>query len=101
MSYYVKTHKSEKLSRPTLFRLNAISHAEKLESLLLLLGNYNDHTENQTTIANLTSNIYVMKALSVNLETVPDKGSNSNTVNKLCVVIQLTYKKYESFIVYF
>ena len=97
MSYYVKTHKSEKLSRPNLFRL----HAEKLESLLLLLDNYNDHTENQTTIANLTSNIYVMKALSVNLETVPDKGSNSNTVNKLCVVIQLTYKKYESFIVYF
>ena len=100
MSYYVKTHKSEKLSRPDLFRLNAISHAEKLESLLLL-DNYNDHTENQTTIANLTSNIDVMKALSVNLETVPDKGSNSSTVNKLCVVIQLTYKKYESFIGYF
>ena len=100
ISYYVKTHISEKLSRPDLFRLNAISHAEKLESLLLL-DNYNDHTENQTAIANLTSNIDVMKALSVNLETVPDKGSNSSTVNKLCVVIQLTYKKYESFIGYF
>ena len=35
-----------------------ISHAEKLENLLLL---DNDHAENQTTIANLPSNIEVMK----------------------------------------
>ena len=61
-----------------------ISHAEKLENLLLL-DNY--HTEKQTTIANLPSNIEVMKPLNVNLETVPDKTSNSNIVNELCVVI--------------
>lgn len=61
-----------------------ISHAEKLENLLLL-DNY--HTEKQTTIANLPSNIEVMKPLNVNLETVPDKSSNSNIVNELCVVI--------------
>ena len=41
-----------------------------------------------------------MKALNVNLETVPDKISNSNIVNKLCAVIQLTDKKYEWFISY-
>ena len=80
-THYVKTHKSEKLSRPALFRL--ISHAEKLENLLLLLNN--DHTENQTTIANIPSNIDVMKDLNVNLETV--KSSNSSTVNELYVVI--------------
>ena len=79
MAYYVKTHKSEKLSRPDLFRLNGISHAEKLENLLLVSDNY--HTEKQTTIANLPSNIDVMKALNVNLETLPVKSSNSNTVN--------------------
>ena len=61
-----------------------ISHAEKLENLLLL-DNY--HTEKQTTIANLPSNIEVMKPLNVNLETVPDKTSNSNIVIELCVVI--------------
>ena len=61
-----------------------ISHAEKLENLLLL-DNY--HTEKQTTIANLPSNIEVIKPLNVNLETVPDKSSNSNIVNELCVVI--------------
>ena len=61
-----------------------ISHAEKLENLLLL-DNY--HTEKQTTIANLPSNIEVMKPLNVNLETVPDKSSNSNIVNELCVAI--------------
>ena len=79
MAYYVKTHKSEKLSRPDLFRLNGISHAEKLENLLLVSDNY--HTEKQKTIANLPSNIDVMKASNINLETLPDKSSNSNTVN--------------------
>ena len=38
-------------------------------------------------IANLPSNIEVMKPLNVNLETVPDKTSNSNIVIELCVVI--------------
>ena len=61
-----------------------ISHAEKLENLWLL---DNDHAENQTTIANLPSNIEVMKPGNVNLETVPDKSSNSNIVNELCVAI--------------
>ena len=61
-----------------------ISHAEKWENLLFL-DNY--HTEKQTTIANLPSNIEVMKPLNVNLETVPDKTSNSNIVIELCVVI--------------
>ena len=79
------THKSEKLSRADLFRLNGISHAEKLENLLSLLDN--DHTENQTTIANLQSNIDPMETLNVNLETVLDKSNNSNTVNELYVVI--------------
>ena len=41
-----------------------------------------------------------MKPLNVNLETVPDKTSNSNIVNEVCVVIQLTDKKYEWFINY-
>lgn len=63
MAYYVQAHKSEKLSRPDLFPLNGISHAEKLEILLLLL--YNDHTENQTAIADLPSNIDAIKALNV------------------------------------
>ena len=85
MAYYVKTHKSEKLSRPDLFRLNGISHGEKLENLLLVSDNY--HTEKQTTIANLPSNIDVMKTPNINLETLPDKSSNSNTVNWLCVVV--------------
>ena len=84
-AYCFKTHKSEKLSRPDLFRLNGISHAEKLENLLSLLDN--DHTENQTTIANLQSNIDTMETLNVNLETVLDKSNNSNTVNELYVVI--------------
>ena len=62
MAYYVQAHKSEKLSRPDLFPLNGISHAEKLE-ILLLLSNY--HTENQTAIADLPSNIDAIKALNV------------------------------------
>ena len=49
-----------------------ISHAEKIENLLLSLDN--NHTENQTSIANLPSNIEVMKVLNVNLETVPEKA---------------------------
>lgn len=57
-----------------------ISHAEKLENSLLLLDNY--YTENQTTTANLPSNIEVMKVLNVNLETGLDKSSNYNTVNE-------------------
>ena len=59
-------HKSEKLFRPCLFQMNIISHAEKVESLSFLLDN--DHTENQATIANLPSNIDVIKVLNVNLE---------------------------------
>ena len=91
-------HKSEKLFRPCLFQMNIISHAEKVESLSFLLDN--DHTENQATIANLPSNIDVIKVLNVNLEILVDNSSNSNAVNELCVLIWWTYNKYEWFIGY-
>ena len=43
MAYYVKMHKWGKLSRPDLFWLNGISHAEKLENLLFLSENDHQH----------------------------------------------------------
>lgn len=73
-------HTNQKLSGPDLFQLNV----EKLENLLLL---DNDHMQNQTTIVNLPLNIDVIKALNKYLLTVPNKSSNSNTVNELYVLI--------------
>jgi len=37
MAFFAHTHKADKIARPELFRLNGISHEEKLENLLILL----------------------------------------------------------------
>ena len=38
LTYYRTTHKTDMLSRPDLFRLNKITHEERLENLLILLS---------------------------------------------------------------
>ena len=42
MAYYAHSNKVEKIARPDLFRLNGISHDEKLENLALLLDEDDD-----------------------------------------------------------
>ena len=82
------------MSRPELFRMNGTTPAEKLENLMLLLDD--ETTENRKTIANLPSNIDVMKALNMNLDTAPNEKENaSNIANALCAVIWKTGAKYD------
>ena len=99
LSYYIKTHKQDKMSRPELFRMNGTTHAEKLENLMLLLDD--ETTENRKTIANLPSNIDVMKALNMNIDTAPNEKENaSNIANELCAVIWKTGAKYDWYLGY-
>ena len=55
---YVHTHRADKISRPELYRLNGISHDEKLQNLILLLEDEEDLSS--TSIVNLPTNDEVM-----------------------------------------
>ena len=55
MAYFAQhTHRADKIARPELYRLNGISHDEKLENLILLLENEED--ADSTSIINLPTN---------------------------------------------
>ena len=64
MSYYVHTHKSNKIANKPLFRLNKITYEEMLENLVILLDG--EKQESTATVANLPSNETVLKSMSVN-----------------------------------
>ena len=81
MAYFSHTHKSEKIQCPSLFRLNGISHEEKLENLVVLLTN--DNLESKCTLANLPTTNDALKALT---STTPQQVIK-NTVNDLCVTM--------------
>ena len=59
-SYYVHTHKLDKTARPALWKINGITHEEKLVNLAILLD---DDTASQYTMDDLPTNLDVISAL--------------------------------------
>ena len=98
LSYYVHTHKANKISRPDLYRLNGIPHEERLLNLSVLLEGEN--LASSCTVADLPTNEDVDKALKG--ETAkPTNHANLLTVNELCIVVwQNCDRKYEWYIAY-
>ena len=97
MAYYAHTHKTDKIARPDLFKLNRISHQEKLENLVILLGD--DVHISEATITNLPTNEEVMNVL---LNTAMENNAASSlSLNELCIVVwQNSINKYEWYIGY-
>ena len=62
MSYYVHTHKANKIVNKGLYRINNILYEEMLENLMILLDD--EKYESTATIANLPSDEDVLKSLS-------------------------------------
>ena len=84
MSYYVHTHRSNKILNKSLFRLNKISYEEMLENLIILLDG--EKHESTATIANLPTNKTVLDSMSENSKLkkqeapVPEKLINTMRV---------------------
>ena len=60
--FFAHSHKAEKIARPSLFHLNAISHEEKLENLLLLLSDDDEYATK--SMACLPTNDDVLRELN-------------------------------------
>ncbi|KAG1655467.1 NADH dehydrogenase [ubiquinone] 1 alpha subcomplex assembly factor 3 [Nymphon striatum] len=84
LAYYAHTHKADKIANPELFRLNGISHEEKLTNFAVLLSNY---CISSCTVADLPTNEDVIATL----EERPCQHQISEptplNLNKLCAVI--------------
>ena len=84
LGYYVHTHKFERYSNSHLFRLNKISHDEKLENLTILLSD--DDNTSDSTICDLPSNdevLLAMKSIGPICSTIETRPSLE--INELCV----------------
>ena len=84
MSYYVHTHRSNKILNKSLFRLNKISYEEMLENLIIILDG--EKHESTATVANLPTNKTVLDSMSKNSKLkkqeapVPEKLINTMRV---------------------
>ena len=89
MSYYVHTHKAQKVTHKDLFRINGITYEEMFENLMILLDD--EKHESTSTIANLPSNEEVSKKLSKQVQpdiSVPTTSDVTiDKTNTMCVVV--------------
>ena len=86
LGYYVHTHKYDKSAKSDLFRLNKISHDEKLENLTLLLAG-DDSNTSSNTICDLPTNEDVLHAMKdTDLISTLSKSPRPNLqINEICV----------------
>ena len=61
MTYDAQTHEFDKIQRPDLYKINGITHEEKLENLMILLSD--DDQGSTASVANLPFNDAVFTAL--------------------------------------
>ena len=92
MSYYVHTHKSNKIANKDLYRLNGITYEEMLENLIILLDG--EKHESTATVANLPSNEKVLQSMAINVNpalastpVVPATPTPDDLINTMCVVV--------------
>ncbi|KAG1667875.1 Cyclin-A2 [Nymphon striatum] len=98
LAYYAHTHKADKIANPELFRLNGISHEEKLTNFGVLLSN---DCISSCTVADLPTNEDVIATL----EERPCQHQISEptplNLNELCAYIsELSMLETEPFIKY-
>ena len=82
LAYYACAHKADKIARPDLFRLNGISHEEKLTNFAILLS---DDCTSSHTVADLPTNEHVITALEGLTEQPQSSVPAPLKLNELCV----------------
>ena len=97
MTYYVHTHKAERIGKKDLFRLNKISFDEMLENLTILLDD--DGCGGSATVANLPTNDDVMKAIKKPTDVTLRRTATAE-INDLCVVVWLVESGYQWYLGY-
>ena len=102
MAYYAHTHKAEKVLRPELFRLNDITHDEKLKNLLILLEGKD--ASSSLTVASCPANVEAIPAMPQNMATKAIDKLNDRTqkadINEMHVICSDTTGKYNCFLEY-
>ena len=97
VAYYTHSNKVEKIARPDFFRLNGISHDEKLENLALLLDE--DDNSSVKFVVDLPTNEEVIS--KVYAKETKSNEISTHQINEICVIIWLNSKKqYEWFLGY-
>ena len=100
LSYYRKTHQSEKHNVPELFKLTKISHEERLENLFILLSDEKRIASmSSAAILDLPTNEEVSQAIN-GVSTSQPKNNETITLNQICVVVWAIGKQVEWFIGY-
>ena len=97
MACYAHSNKVEKIARPDLFRLNGMSHDEKLENLAFLLDE--DDNSSVKSVVDLPTNEEVIS--KVYAKEMKSNEISTHQINEMCVIIWLNSKKqYEWFLGY-
>ena len=97
MACYAHSNKVEKIARPDLFRLNGMSHNEKLENLAFLLDE-NDNSSVKSVVDLPTNEEVISKVYAKEMKS---NEISTHQINEMCVIIWLNSKKqYEWFLGY-
>lgn len=86
LSHYCKTHESERGNNPDMFKI-MIPHDQRLENLLILLG---DNNYIATAESSLVLDLLTIKAFDVEFGIqvmIPASSSKLVQVNEMCVVV--------------
>ena len=84
LAYYAHTLKADKLERADLFRLNGISHEEKLTNLAILLS---EDCISARTVTDLPTNDDVIAVLEGTTTEQQSNEPSNLKINELCVVV--------------
>ena len=88
LTYYRTTHKTDMLSRPDLFRLNKITHKERLENLLILLSDDDMATGSLADLPTDADAFAIVQGNSVAeapVNSTADLNTNDNCVVAWCI----------------
>ena len=89
LALYSHSHQSERITRPELFKMNRVSHNEKLHNMMVILGDDEDGA--RSTVTDLPTNEDVRKALSLILGNTTNRfgtmSTKISTCGGMCIVV--------------
>ena len=94
MAYYRNTHRSEVIASPLLFKLNKVTHEERLTNLCVLLDGLTH------CITRLPDNRDALSALTGNKQVVDNEEELILQINDICVTLWLEGKVKQWYIGY-
>ena len=94
LTYYRNTHRSEVVASPLLFKLNKVSHEERLTNLCILLGGMSH------SLTKLPDNHNALSALRSNNQEVDNEESSILHINDICITLWLEGKEKQWYIGY-